>query len=151
MASSSYWKKLRDQENDRIKQIKSKIEALKSIKKNIENGLPDNVTDVNKTINDVNAEITNSLKHDAVYKRNADELLCSRESNVQMDKNLSAAKTELEVEIGRLEQSKKEAESDRDRYDQKYRDAKEEEQREARERHEAAINSVINGLQNLFR
>ena len=158
MASSSYWKSKYNEQCSLVKKYQKNIESLNGILSNITNGLPDNITDINKKIDELKSDLNSAVGHDSAYTRNANDLSSAKEKTVYQDPNISGAKSDIQDEIRHLQKKKSEAESLRDQYNRNYQNALEEErrereerERERREREKEALNNFISGISNLFR
>lgn len=132
MASSSTYKRRRDQAYDKVKKYEKWLKQLRSIRDAFTSY---KVTDCQ---GDINKQLTKAVKdlNDAVdgcgsYNAHINEVERQKEPEVLSDRYLSGARNSVIREIERIEARRVEAKSEYEENNRKYKEAKKEEAEEA--------------------
>jgi len=130
MPDSSYYNDLYNQNKNAVKSYGSNIDKLQKILDNLNDKMSDKIRNVNNEFDDLKSDMNNAIRHNSAFTTCANTITDEKEKGVTADYDLGAAVDELEAEITRIGGLKSQAESDRDYYNQKYKDKRDEERQD---------------------
>ena len=125
MATSAEYEELYEQYKSAYNIYKDNLKDLNAILKAMTKNLDDDISKVNKKIDNLIDDLDKSVRHNASFKKNKKYL--TDQSSVYVDSNMSAAIREIQEEIASVSKKKNDAESYRDYYKKLYDQAVEEE------------------------
>lgn len=139
MASgSAFFLALYKQKVEEIKEYEENIKDLTKIQRSLNGDLEDEIRGVNQGIEDLKAELVESIRHNSIFINHKDELDDEKEKSASQDSKLAEAEGNIGNELTRLEGKKNAAISARDSYWRQYQEAKRIEEEAARAAAEAA-------------
>lgn len=139
MASSSYWKRLRDQEDDKIDKYKGWLKELKEIKDGFSKwDVKDGPSDVNSKLKKAVGNLNDAVDGCSAYNSNVNYIEDQDEASVSTDNLVSGAKSAVEREIKNVESMIDTAEEKYKEYNKRYKAAKAAERRAAEAARKAA-------------
>ncbi len=127
MANSGYWHDLYKQKRDLVIRCEKQIKELNKICNSITDEMWDEIREVNNEIDDLKEDLNKAVRENHRFTSSASSIISEKEKATTADQNLRTSVNELQDELGRLENIKKQAESDRDRFYDKYREEKQNE------------------------
>lgn len=145
--SSSYFLKLYKEEKDKAKKYEKWIKQLQTIRQNAAGGLDDEIRNVNREITELCDDLKSAVKHDQVFASEVYEIGSSTEAGSGSDRYLRSTQSELDEEIRDLSRKKDEAERSSSEYYNMYKQEKQREEEEAKQKMKEALNKFT-GLFN---
>ena len=127
---SSYYRDLRNKQEDKADEYEKNIKELQKIIDDIYDDFYDDIRDVNGKVDNLRTDLKKGVRHNSTFTRRANSLLDNKEKAASADPKLKLAIIELNEEIARLRRLKRNAEEKYDQYDREYENKKDEEQRE---------------------
>lgn len=138
--SSSYFLKLYKEEKDKAKKYEKWIKQLQTIRQNAAGGLDDEIRNVNREITELCDDLKSAVKHDQVFASEVYEIGSSTEAGSGSDRYLRSTQSELDEEIRDLSRKKDEAERSSSEYYNMYKQEKQREEEEAKQKMKEALN-----------
>lgn len=142
MATSSYYRIMRDNKKSEAKKYKRWAEKIEKILGKLRKDLSDNQNDINRKLAEIQEELEDGVREVPVFQSNARLLDEHVERSVQVDPHLSNAEESLDREAKDLRKKQEDAEDEAERFDQLYEEAKEEEAEERRRQREEIMNAL---------
>lgn len=127
MADSSYYKDMYKQKKKAVDNYEDNLKDLRKAYDNLTDTMGDEIRAVNNELDDLKSDLEKSIRHNGPFSSGAGRITGEKEQGVTADSKLSVAVRELEEEIARIGKLKSTAEQDRDYYDRKYKEKKDEE------------------------
>lgn len=142
MATSSYYRIMRDNKKNEAKKYKRWAEKIEKLLGKLRKDLSDNQRDINQQLMKVQGELEDGVREVQVFQSNIRILDEHVEKSIQVDPHLSKAEDSLESEAKELRRKQEDAEGEAERFDRLYQEAKEEEAEERRRQREEIMNAL---------